>query len=321
MDGVVAAVLGADRPRGPGVLGAGGERVVRALPVDLADRVDRGQVDDVEAHRGDGLETLGRGAERPGDHLAGPGVDVRPLRPGEELVPAAEERALSVGDEPVGAVGGDQVAQRVPVEDLVDRGGDGGGVAHGVRAVGVVDRLHGVLEDGPLLGLLGETGGGPLQEQRTLLEHQLDVDAGGDLDLGVVPPGGDRVAPRLDLERPRAGGVRSHLGGPQVHPLGVLVHPHPGPSPPFRVGEHDVRVEGVVTLAEDQCADGERLADCCLRRVLATGDDGGDVHDGNSADHGPNIPSSPVGETPSSEPLLTARDRRRPLPPRRAAGA
>src|SRR5262249_61210593 len=48
MDGVVAAVGAADRPRRPGVAGRRHERVVRALAVRLADRVTRGAADDVE---------------------------------------------------------------------------------------------------------------------------------------------------------------------------------------------------------------------------------------------------------------------------------
>ena len=50
----------------PGSSGPGVEGVVGALAVDLADRVDRRQVDDVEAHRGDGVEPLrGRGRKVP----------------------------------------------------------------------------------------------------------------------------------------------------------------------------------------------------------------------------------------------------------------
>src|SRR5690242_8924222 len=49
MDRVVAAGLVADRPGRAGVVGSGGQRVVLALAVGVADRVDRREVDDVEA--------------------------------------------------------------------------------------------------------------------------------------------------------------------------------------------------------------------------------------------------------------------------------
>ncbi len=64
VDRVVAALGRADRPRRADVVRLGDQRVVAALAVDLADRVDRRQVDDVEAHRGDGRQPLGRGRER-----------------------------------------------------------------------------------------------------------------------------------------------------------------------------------------------------------------------------------------------------------------
>src|SRR5207244_2183794 len=44
----VAALLGADRPGAPRIVGTGLERVVPALPARVPDRMDRRQVDDVE---------------------------------------------------------------------------------------------------------------------------------------------------------------------------------------------------------------------------------------------------------------------------------
>ena len=78
---VVPALLGADRPRAPGI--------VRARPACCpdpsgcaTDRVHRRQVDHVEAHRGDVVEAL-RGpddpARRPREHLV-PGTDHGPFR-------------------------------------------------------------------------------------------------------------------------------------------------------------------------------------------------------------------------------------------------
>ena len=60
MDRVVAALGRADRPRRADVGRPGDQRVVAALAVDPADRVDRRQVEHVEAHRRDG-----RAAARP----------------------------------------------------------------------------------------------------------------------------------------------------------------------------------------------------------------------------------------------------------------
>src|SRR5919112_492331 len=95
VDRVVAAVGGADRPRradvarlGDGVA-ARHRGAVRALAVNGADRVDRGQVDHVEAHRRDAVELLGRRGEV-AVHRAALGVDAAG-RAGEELVPRAEQ--------------------------------------------------------------------------------------------------------------------------------------------------------------------------------------------------------------------------------------
>ena len=64
-DGIVATMARTDRIRGPRIQRPGHRRVVRALAVDGADRVDRGQVDDVEAHVRDGRQALRRGHQGP----------------------------------------------------------------------------------------------------------------------------------------------------------------------------------------------------------------------------------------------------------------
>src|SRR5439155_12860645 len=83
MDRGVPALRPADRPRAARIARPGLERVVLALPVRAADRVDRGEVDDVEADLRQlwqaPLETL----------------EAAP-RAREELVPGAEARELGV---------------------------------------------------------------------------------------------------------------------------------------------------------------------------------------------------------------------------------
>ena len=63
VDRVVPALGRADRPRRADVVGPGGQRVVAALAVDPADRVDRRQVEHVEAHRRDAGQPVGGGGE------------------------------------------------------------------------------------------------------------------------------------------------------------------------------------------------------------------------------------------------------------------
>ncbi len=295
VDRVVAALVGADRPRRPGVALLGHEGVVGALAVDLADRVDRREVQHVEAHRGDRVEPLGRGAEAARDDLAGVAVDIGPLAAGEELVPGAVERAGTVDVQLVRALGRDEVAQRVALEDVVDRARDGRGVAHVGRTAGVLHRLDGVLDRATVVAacaaacLRREVLQHPLEQQHALGEHQLDVHADRDLDLRGMAPGGDRVGPSLDRERPRALAVRSDLGPPQVGDLGVLGHAHPRPALAVGVREHHVSAQLVVALAEDQGGHLERLTHHSLGGVAAEVDHRGDVHDGNSSNHAPNL--------------------------------
>src|SRR5262249_1637749 len=93
VDGLVAALLGADGPGAADVAGLGGDDVVLALAELAADGVDGRQVEDVEAQRGDvgqaGLDVLeGAVAAR----LRGAGAR-------EQLVPGAVAGLLAIDDD------------------------------------------------------------------------------------------------------------------------------------------------------------------------------------------------------------------------------
>ncbi len=83
IDRCVPACLRADRPRAPGVAGRRDEGVVSALAVRVADRVDRGEVEHVEAELGEGRQHLLHAAKAA-------------ERAGEELVPGPDPGALAV---------------------------------------------------------------------------------------------------------------------------------------------------------------------------------------------------------------------------------
>src|SRR5213594_1348697 len=91
MDGGVAAVGTADRPRAARIAGGRDEGVVAPLAVSPPDRVDGRQVDDVEAHRR-GARQLRLGFLEGGAPIGGRS------RAREELVPGGESRALRVDD-------------------------------------------------------------------------------------------------------------------------------------------------------------------------------------------------------------------------------
>ena len=292
MDRVVPAVLRPDRPGGAGVPGPGGQRVVGALAVDLADRVDRRQVDHVEAHAGDRVEALGGRAQGPAGDLAGRGVDGGALGPREELVPAAVERPRPVREDGVRTHHRQQVADRV-------RGEHRGELGRLERREPRLDGALGVLRGGD--GRLEHVGGGtllllavqalehPLEEQLPLGEHQVDVDTGRDLEPGGVLPGPDRVGPGLDLEGPPPGLVGREPRVVPVRDVGVLHHLHRRPSLAAGIGRDHLGAELVVTLAEHAGGHRKGLADRRLRREV-TAVDGGvhhgrDVHDGDASDH------------------------------------
>ena len=135
-----------DGPRGADVAGlrdgvAAGQRgAVRALAVHRADRVDRGQVDHVEAHRGDAVELLGGGGERAVDGIAV--LVAAPGGPGEELVPGAEQRARAVDVDLARLAAGDELADGTLDHDRVDGGEQRGGDAVLHRERGVAQRVR-----------------------------------------------------------------------------------------------------------------------------------------------------------------------------------
>src|SRR6185437_4327254 len=77
LDGIVATLLGADRPGAADVAGLRGLRVVPALAVRVADRVDRRQVENVDAELGEARQ------------LRADSLEAAP-RTREEFIPRAE---------------------------------------------------------------------------------------------------------------------------------------------------------------------------------------------------------------------------------------
>ena len=127
---------------------------------------------------------------------------------------------------------------------------------------------------------------GPLQQQGALREHQLDVDAGLDLDRRVMDPRAVRVRPALDAERPVAGARRHHAGLEAVQAGCDVDHAGTRAVHAGRVGEHGRRGDGVVALAEDRGPDRDRFTDDGLGGEPAGLGHGGDIDDGDTSDGG-----------------------------------
>ncbi len=227
-------------------------------------------------------QPLGGGAQRARVPAAGLLVEPRALGAGEDLVPRADEGALALDEQRVARRRADQLAERVGGEERVDLVG-GAGVQPLGRGRGRVAQRRGQPGEQAGVGpVLAERGRGALEQPRALLEHQLAVDVGLDLDRRVVHPGAERVAPSLDAVGPAA----RRSGRPhRSTSAGPVVDPHrEGVVDPVGVGEHRGGAHRVVALAEDLGGDGEGLALDRLGRPGAAVDERPDVVDGDAAD-------------------------------------
>ena len=185
---------------GPGVHG-----VVAALAVHGADRVDRRQVDDVEAHRGDAVELLGRGDERAVHRAAGLVAAAGGAR--EELVPGAEEGALAVDVDLLRPAAGDQLADRALGHDRRRRPGTAPGATRACSGSAVSRSALAAPNSRSRLVALG--GRRPTRcSSRAPISRSLASSSGlwpaSSLTCDGVAPGGPRVAPGVDAEGPQA---------------------------------------------------------------------------------------------------------------------
>ena len=243
--------------------------------------MDRGQVDDVEAHAGDARQFVGGARERAGDPRAVRALEgTRGAR--EDLVPRARQGLRAGHVERVDAGGIQQVTQRVVAEDEADSRGDAcgeallGGMARVAQAARRVGQDVNVRGRGTLLGgvAVGGAFGRALHEEGALFEHELDVDAGADLYRRVVAPGGVGVGPGVDAEGPSAGGVGGDPGLVAVQAGGDVHHARAGVFTPVRAQQDGLGGECVVSFAEHGRTNGERLAFGRLGGKCAVFDDG-----------------------------------------------
>lgn len=180
---------------------------------------------------------------------------------------------------------GDQFAQRVTVERGPRRGDERRGEPGGGRA-GLVAQGVGRVQHRLAPVALGHARGGPFIQLGALRQDERGVDPGRDLDPGLLPPGGDRIAPGLDRIRPVALAGRGDIGAPAVGAGGELAHRRPATGAPVRIQQDHIGGDGVMALLEDGRGDLERLTGNGLGRPSAAVDEWADVEDGNATDHG-----------------------------------
>ena len=262
----VAALRAADRPWAPGVAGRGGERVVASLAVRAPDRVDRRQVDDVEAHRRHALELRLRVLEG--------SAGAR-----EELVPGGDARALAVGHHLVLAL---RPRRLRAVEVSAHQRGELG-IARPRdrrrRAGGAGDPL-GELAEPPVVAP-------PRARRRRADQVEPLPELAGQILAGRVAraevrqPRAEGLGERLEREDPARVGVEREGARPAV----VVDVPHRRLAPLALVDPPVLqkRDEHVVAFLEDVGGDLQHAADLALDRIPATVDRGGDVLDDDRA--------------------------------------
>ena len=256
MHRVVPAGLVADRPGGAGVGRTGGQRVVAALAVGVADRVDWREVDDVEPE-------FGKSGE-----LSFDAFEAAP-RAREQLVPGAELGELSVDLDLDRFERHASVAGLDPLDGSEQLGAEGD-VVLGFFGDGVVtEGLDRVLDEG-LVGVRPGRLGGGLEQADALGQLAGEVVLlGGHLAREFVPPRAEHVGPGLDRVVPPTGLVHLEARGP-AHAAEVGVDPlHLDLAPVARLRRFvaDDGAEDLVAVAEDVGLHGDRVADDALGRV------------------------------------------------------
>ncbi len=255
VDGVVAALGAADRVRRARVLRAGDERVVAALAVLDADRVDRRDVEHVEAELREAREL---------------GLDVLQAAEGarEQLVPGAEAGPDAVDvDRERRVVRGRAVALRAALDGGEQLVAERGVVLGRLGDVLVLEDPQHVLEQLAVAGLLRAAGGVPEQDGALgQLAGEVVVLRGEHLALELVAPGGEDVGPGLDRVLPAAGAIDREPAAP-AHAADLRVELGELGLRPFLLtggAVLDGRAQDVVAVAEDVGRDRDHVPDAAL---------------------------------------------------------
>ena len=208
MDGVVAALGGADRIEASRVVGGGLRRVVAALAVGAADRMDRREIDHVEAHPGD--------VGQPGDAVVEGAVPARhrALAARHHLVPCPGAGERAVDNERQRGRAGEVAAGRAVAHRLRDLLREQRRGIAGPHESVALTAEH-IFADGARRLGGGNKGGAFQRVDRAVL-------SGRPLEQEVAPPGRVVVGPGLDRIFIKARLRRRHGRNPAV--VAVMAH-------------------------------------------------------------------------------------------------
>ena len=144
----------------------------------------------------------------------------RRLRSAEKFVPGAATGEFALHQQRVGLGNRHEFADGLAFDDVGHLGAEAGGEAFLGCQGGVGEDDDGHPERSAVSGGARGVLGGFRQQRRTFGQHELDVDSGFHLDLGVVVPRAVAIVPGLDDEGPVAGAGRGQEAFPAVgaHP-------------------------------------------------------------------------------------------------------
>ncbi len=261
MDGVVAAVLIADGIEAARIVGAGLERVVLALAVGAADRMDRREIQDVEAELGDFRHTGDAVIERavPSGHAS--------LAARHHLIPGAGARTCALREQRHNVAAG-QIGADVA---FLDRGGEYV-VEQGRRIAGFGEFVGGGLDHQARLAFVGHQ---LHDELVALARRQIDVLAGFLLQQEFLAPGRVLIGPGLDGEQVPARLRRREPAMPTV--VAEQRHRLPVPVIGLVLAPDQIGGEDIVAFAKNVRPNLNGFAGNAFDRVPAAVDTGIDV--------------------------------------------
>jgi len=260
VNGGVPSLLGADRPGASDVVDRGGLGIVGPLAMRSTDRVDRREIEHVEAHPGDiGEDPLNIGERPMLTFGATEGT-------GKELVPRAEAGFRSVHHYRLAMRGGHGGSQ----ERRGRHQGRAGVIEHKQHAVGrsggrILQRLRPVQKRrrDPRLG----PGRNPPHHRRAGAEFQRDAQTGFGLTANLSLPGKEDVDPGFDLIGVAPNGVDDE-GSCVLVVAGRLQGDRPGIGLP-RIRHPQCGADEIVAIGMDARRDPHHVSDDALDGVAS----------------------------------------------------
>ena len=268
MHRIVAAFGGADRIGAAGIAFGRRHRIVAALAVGLADRVDRREIDHVKAHRGD--------VRQPRDAIPEGAVLAGRTGPGCVAPSRTRRRVRARGRSATNGNSCDRVRSG---RDWLSAMASFSSSVKQRRGVAGLQKILALPQDHRGRGLSAGLCLG--QQARAFDGIEGEIGAGLLLQLEAVPPGGEFVGPGLDGIDIAAGLVGHERAAPAV--VAVMGHRRAAPFAVLLAPPDQRRGNHIMAIAIDIRPDLDALADNALHGKAAAVDQRKNIFDMESA--------------------------------------